>query len=191
MDPWFPESDISHKFDKDDEHGSIEQNAIAKAVALSATIGDGRLSIASDGGLLVPALGDAWNPAKTRRFAGNAADDVERALRLLAMTALLVEPGQRTIGWWETVAIAANGELLGSWSAESVSGVLATNVDPSRVADGGGFWIPALWRCPEYGCRLLAELTPDERAARDDHWRRLAGPVLEWLRTRGDSTGGR
>lgn len=175
---------ISQGFEPKEFGATIEEIAAAKAIAWSRAVDNERPVIASDGGLLIPALGTHWEPTRTRRFAGDAADDLTRARALLKLTAHLTGD-DRQIGWRESISIARDGVLLAQWSAESIRGLLATGVDASMVAAGSGFWLPALWRCPEYGGRLLAALTAEERELRDDHWHRLAEPVRRWLETQG------
>src|SRR3954462_5452127 len=51
----------------------IETVAREKAIAWSRAMGRDRLVVGSDGGLLFPALGDSWQPSRTRRFAGDGA----------------------------------------------------------------------------------------------------------------------
>jgi inosine/xanthosine triphosphate pyrophosphatase family protein len=162
--------------------------AIAKAVAWSRVVGADALVAATDGGLLVPALGEAWDPTRTRRFAGEDATDLERARTLLALASDLTGD-ERRIGWRESLAIACDGKLLAIWSAEGPTGLLATDVDPAAIESGGGFWIPALWRCPELGGCLITDLTAGERSALGDHWARLAEPVREWLSSRSNQGG--
>jgi inosine/xanthosine triphosphate pyrophosphatase family protein len=162
-----------------EEGSSVEEVAGAKAVAWSRIL-PGELVIASDGGLLIPALGDAWDPARTRRFAGAEVTNYERARALLALASRLKGENRR-ISWREAVSIARDGELLGNWSAESEPGLLATDVDPDLVAAGRGFWIEAVWICPEAGGRRLARLNYEERARRVDHWSQLESPLRRFL----------
>ena len=125
--------------------------------------------VASDGGLLIPALGAAWNPLRTRRFAGEDADDRTRAESLLALASRL-DGAERRIGWREAAAVARGGHVLKSFVAESPPGLLAHEMDPAGLAAGDGFWVPALWLCPEFGGKRLTELTASEREGREDHW---------------------
>ena len=163
-----------------EERGSsFEAMASEKAVALSQQLqaaGRPSLTIASDGGLLIPGLGSGWNPLTTRRFAGEAASDLERAELLLRMADSL-DGSQREIGWREAVAIANHGTLAGVWSAQGDPGLLASTVDGALVDLQPGFWIPAIWLVPQYGNRPLASLTAAERVSIDDHWRKLQEPV--------------
>jgi hypothetical protein len=46
-------------------------------------------------------------------------------------------------------------------------------VDAEDLAESAGFWVSAIWLCPEYGLKRLIDLTEDERANRADHWDRL------------------
>jgi len=163
-----------------DERGSsLEAIASEKAVTLSRQLQAANrpsLTIASDGGLLIPRLGAAWNPLITRRFAGEAASDLERAELLLNMAKSL-DGTQREIGWREAVAIANHGRLVEVWSAESEPGLLASRVDGALIERQPGFWIPAIWLVPRFGNRPLASLTAAERQSIDDHWSKLQEPV--------------
>lgn len=70
------------------------------------------LVIASDGGLVIPTLGDNWESRFTHRFAGPAADDNERLRRLLE----LMHPYQgadRAASWIEAVASLTKAQ---SWN---------------------------------------------------------------------------
>jgi inosine/xanthosine triphosphate pyrophosphatase family protein len=164
---------------------SIEEIAVAKATGWSRALlerGLASLTIATDGGLLIPALGEAWDPRRTRRFAGDRASDLDRSGRLLALAADLTGP-ERRIAWVEAVAIADRGTLVGVWSASGRPGRLASTLRPDLLEQHPGFWVPALWEVPERDGRRLAELTDDERERLGDHWAALREPVREGLRT--------
>jgi inosine/xanthosine triphosphate pyrophosphatase family protein len=162
-----------------EEGKNVEEIATAKAVAWSRAL-PGEMVIASDGGLSIPALGDSWDPIRTRRIAAEDATDLERAESLLARTAHL-RGDDRRISWREGVAIARDGELQGLWSAESEPGILAVEADPDLIAGGRGFWIDTLWICPKSHGQRLAELTLEERKRRADHWSRLESQVRRFL----------
>ncbi|MDP9369091.1 MAG: hypothetical protein M3Q03_12560 [Chloroflexota bacterium] len=177
--------DISLEYQEDgDETGeTIEAIAAEKASAWSLRLrkpGSEPVVVASDGGLLVPALANRWDPTRTRRFAGAGAGAPARADALIALADHL-EGDQRRVGWREAVAFAKGGEVLACFAAESVPGLLARNYS-SWLLDADGFWVPALWICPEFDGRRLAELTPEEQATREDHWRRLRREVLQAFR---------
>src|SRR5262245_20623309 len=94
----------------DPENGdTFAANAVAKAVSWSRRLDRGETVVATDGGLLIPALGDRWDPVRTRRFAGET--DVERAEALLALAADLAGDDRRIV-WEEAMALARDGVLL-------------------------------------------------------------------------------
>jgi inosine/xanthosine triphosphate pyrophosphatase family protein len=165
--------------------GTFAAIAAAKALAWSRALREREpdaLVAASDGGVLIPALGERWNLLHTRRFAGIDADDRSRADALLALADDLHD-AERRIAWRESLAIARNGALLATFAAESPPGILARDYDPALIESGRGFWIPALWACPECGGKRLAELTAGERAGREDHWTVLGRAVRAFLET--------
>lgn len=171
----------------DDSEDGPTMRAIAGAKACRWAVRfPGEMVVATDGGLLIPALGAAWVPARTRRFAGEWASNAERVAALLALTRDL-RAQDRRVGWREALAVARNGSLLATWEAEATPGLLAANVAPAFVP-GDNFWLPALWCCPEFGGRRLADLSPAEQAARDDHWARLGTDLRHFLAPQGDGS---
>lgn len=154
---------------------SLEANARAKARSWSRAYGVAAL--ATDGGLVVPALGSAWNPVRTRRAAGARATDVERARHLLALAGHL-RGDQRQAVRREVAALARpDGTLVGTWSASSQPRRLAERYDPRGLPDG--FWIPGVLL---YGDgRRYGDLTPAEREEADDHWLALRDRVRDGL----------
>lgn len=160
---------------------TFEANAATKALALSREPGIDTLVVASDGGMLVPALGTNWNPLTTRRFAGPQATDLDR-IRQLLQRAQHLQDDERTISWCEAVALAHRGTLIGVWSAESEPGMLATTFNAALLDLNPGFWMPVIWLVPRFGYRPLAVLTDTERARIEDHWYRLQAPVRRALR---------
>ena len=85
------------------------------------------------------------------------------------------------IGWQEAVAVARGGDLLATFVAESPTGLLARDYDPSSLESGDGFWLPALWICPDVGGKRLIDLTAEERQARQDRWTRLGRELRAWF----------
>lgn len=168
-----------------EEGRSVEDIAAAKAVWWSRQL-PSDLVIASDGGLEIPGLGDTWDPTRTRRFAGKDASDLDRARALLARAAHL-QGSDRRIAWRESVAVARDGEVIGQWSAESRPGLLADDVDPASVESGRGFWVEAIWTCPDLSRRRLASLTHEERVRCGDHWSQLESPLRQFLATIGEN----
>jgi inosine/xanthosine triphosphate pyrophosphatase family protein len=131
------------------------------------------LAVASDGGLMLPALGRRWESRYTHRFAGPEADDVERLQRLLELMRPFHGP-EREASWVEAVAVADRGRVLVSWELTGATGVVA-----EAASDGPqvpGFWAFSAWYFPQAG-KAYNQLSPEEREDLEDHWiklRRLA-----------------
>jgi inosine/xanthosine triphosphate pyrophosphatase family protein len=137
------------------------------------------LAIASDGGLVIPALGSRWESRHTHRFAGPAADDAERLARLLE----LMRPFQgqeREASWREAVAIAHRGRILVSWELRGATGLIADR--PDDYYKTPGFWAFSVWYFPRFG-KTYPQLTPEERESLDDHWTRLRQLVQRYFRS--------
>ena len=152
------------------------ENAEAKSVLWSDAF-EG-LAIASDGGLVIPALGGSWDSLRTARFAGHDATDAMRAKKLLEMMAHL-EGEKRAAFWVESVALADQGDVLMTWEAHSSKGYIVKQVDPAKVLHG--FWGFSLWQMPEFN-KVYAELSPSELGKADDHWNHMRERVQEYFR---------
>ena len=189
-------SDISPEFEEGsgtsgDERGDgptasdpLERIARAKAAAWSRAMprsaaGAMPLVVATDGGLLIPGLGPAWDPVRTRRFTGERTSRRERVGKLLSLAGQL-HGDDRRIGWREALAVAHDGEVRQSWVAESPPGLLASTV-PTTMDGNDSFWVPLIWCCPEFGGKRLAALSSEERQAREDHWTVLGRQLREWM----------
>ena len=169
-----PEPEPVTRFQPELLAGIAQSKAISVSVALN-----GALTIASDGGLLVPGLGDRWQPARTRRFVGANATNRDRAVALLAISAGL-SGNQRRLGWREVVAIAGAGRLVATFTAEATPGWLGQTPPADWDDEGQGFWVPRLWLAD------TSESVPIPGAG-TDHWDRLAllvGPFLDGLAVR-------
>jgi inosine/xanthosine triphosphate pyrophosphatase family protein len=152
-------------------------NAVRKAVAWSAR--QGGVALASDGGLVVPALEGEWSSLTTRRATGTGLEtDEERAGRLLRHMARLAD-AERAAHWVEAVAIARDGRLVGAWQAQGLAGVIAQTYAPQPGA-ADGFWVSGLWADATTGQRLW-ELDEAARERLADPWLTLALPARDLL----------
>jgi inosine/xanthosine triphosphate pyrophosphatase family protein len=150
-------------------------NAIAKAVGWTRTLGG--VAIASDGGLVIPALGAGWESTLTKRQTGVDASDEERARRLLRRMSELVA-SRREAFWTEAIAIAREGALVGAWEADGTAGRigLAYEPDPNGPA---GFWADGLWE--DLRGRKRWQLSEADRQGILDPWATLTSPVRDVL----------
>lgn len=153
--------------------------AVARQKARAWSHAFGGLALASDGGLVVPALGSGWDSLRTARFAGPDASDRQRVEALLDMMRPL-RGEERRACWVEALSLADKGAVVRSWRRRSRPGVIARTFRDEDLVPG--FWAFSVWEFPTLGKRY-ADLTPDELALVDDHWTRLRPAVrrfLEW-----------
>ncbi len=163
-----------------DEEGETHQ-AIACQKANAWSQAASMLVIASDGGLVIPALGANWESRFTHRFAGAAANDRDRLRSLLQ----LMQPYQgeeREASWIEAVAIADQGQILSSWELTGATGLIAdvSSKGPGEDPVVEGFWVFSVWRFPEFG-KYYNQLTEAERQSLDDHWTQLRVRVQSYF----------
>ena len=152
--------------------------AIAQTKATYWSQATSTLAIASDGGLLLPALGSNWESRYTHRFAGPEASNDQRLESLLG----LMQPfrgDEREASWVEAVAVADQGRPLASWQVKGASGVIADSV--SSVRQDSGFWAFSVWHFPQYG-KTYNQLSLDERERLGDHWVQLRKLVQTFFR---------
>ena len=150
-------------------------NAIAKAVGWTRALGG--VGIASDGGLVIPALGQGWESTLTKRQTGEHVSDEERARRLLGRMRDLSK-SRREAFWTEAVAVARDGALVGAWEADGTPGRIGVAYEPN---EGGpeGFWADGLWET--LAGRKRWQLSEAEREAILDPWSTLGGLVRDLL----------
>ena len=143
--------------------------AATKALQVARAV-PGRVVVATDGGLLVPALAD-WAPTLTRRFAGETTN-AGRARALLARSAAL-RPDERRIIWMEAVCLARDNRVLMTAVATSLPGLLAADIGNGEDSgEGDGFWVPMVWRSDPNGA------VP---SLGTEHWARLGSIVCAYF----------
>jgi XTP/dITP diphosphohydrolase len=162
-----------------DEEGETHE-AIARLKAQEWSKSAAMLVIASDGGLVIPALGGNWESRFTHRFAGLNASDADRTNQLLEIMRPYQGQG-REASWIEAVAIADRGQVLASWELKGSTGVIQEELgDGPQVP---GFWVFSLWYFPQFG-KTYNQLSPQEKEHLDDHWTRLKELVQAFFKTR-------
>ena len=142
--------------------------AIAREKAVQWSEAGSMLAIASDGGLVIPALGLAWESRHTHRFAGPTVNDAQRVDRLLKIMAPYTG-AERGASWSEAVAIAHKGRILASWEILGANGEIAQTLPAGPVPE---FWAFTLWTFPHQK-KTYNELAPEELESLNDHWSRL------------------
>ncbi|MBI4233928.1 MAG: hypothetical protein HY686_05745 [Chloroflexi bacterium] len=137
------------------------------------------LALASDGGLVIPALGAQWDSLHTGRFAGEGASDrarVEALLRLMAP----YRGDERRAYWMESVVVAERGQVLAAWEVQSGDGLIAETLDPDHPIVPN-FWAATVWCFPKLN-KTYAELTESELRQVGDHWTKLREKVQRFFR---------
>ena len=173
-------SQIGLEIDPEEEGETHLEVARDKAIQWSRA--GSTLAIASDGGLVLPALGERWESLYTHRFAGEPADGQTRIQRLLE----LMRPYQgadRQASWLEALAVAHRGRVLASWELRGATGVIAQDAPetlPESSIDSPGFWVFSVWEFPQFGKRYN-QLSAAQLEALDDHWLNLRGLVQRYF----------
>lgn len=153
-------------------------NAAQKARAWSAAAA-GMLTLASDGGLDIPALGERWNALRTRRNAGPGATNADRIRHLLdLMRGLRGE--ERRATWHEGLALARDGEVLRCWSDSADGGVIVEELPPGSL--DSAFWTESVRYYPAAG-KLYRDLGVDDLERLNLVWPRLREEVRAYLLT--------
>jgi len=162
--------------DIEETGNSFEENAIIKAVAISKRYHCH--AIASDGGVLIPALGKDWNGVLTKRFIGR--EDVTDFDRIEALLEIMKgkEGEDRTIIWNEAIAIAKDGRLIFSAEVEGDRGMLQKTYNPEQYQ-------PGIWQCtltcyPQFGGKNFFELSEEERRYGEISWYHLK-EMVDWF----------
>jgi inosine/xanthosine triphosphate pyrophosphatase family protein len=150
---------------------SFRLNAELKAGYWSARCGG--LAAASDGGLVIPALGPRWSALRTARAAGPYASDLDRARHLLALAADL-RGDERTVYWIEALALADGGRVKKCWEAHGTKAVLLERFESGQLRPG--FWAASLCYLPDRGITLAA-LDDQALVESDPTWSGLRAQV--------------
>ena len=158
-----------------EEEGNTHED-IARDKATQWSRAASMLVIASDGGLVVPALGPRWESRYTHRFAGPAANNGERLARLLEL--MRPHHGEdRRASWVEALAVADSGRVLASWELHGGVGYLDEQPPAGPLPE---FWVFSVWRFPQFSA-TYSQLTDAQRESIYDHWGRLRRLVRRFL----------
>lgn len=122
------------------------------------------LVISTDGGAVIPALPE-WKPTQTKRFANT---DKERIEKLLGM---MKNKKNRTVEWYEAIALANNGKLVFSDQAKAMDGQIDEAFNPKFYREG--IWLCSITLFPQFNNKNFFELTDKEVEATEDSWKKL------------------
>ena len=145
---------------------------IAENKAIYYSLQTKSLAISSDAGAVIPSV-PTWDPLHTKRFADT---DEQRIDKLLA---LMEGHTDRTIRWFEAMAIAKDGKIQFSALVEARRGKIATNFDQSRYQDG--MWMSSITEFPQFANKNFFELSPEERAKTENSWAKLKAKFAKFM----------
>ncbi|HSW66932.1 MAG TPA: non-canonical purine NTP pyrophosphatase [Bacillota bacterium] len=175
--PWTTLADVFGKQVPDvQETGStFIENAQIKARELSKQYHG--YVVATDGGMAIPGLGDAWNGLYTRRFAGEGATDDDRVYKILDLAKDLPDD-RRKMQWQEAYAIARDGKIVDSATCDGPWGTLTREYDPHKYKPG--IWLCSLWYVDSFGKHFF-DLTPEEREQHATSWNEIEACVSRYF----------
>lgn len=173
---FFSPTEIDKKIDVVEDGKNFKENAEKKALTWSTLTGE--MTIASDGGVDIPVLGENWNQMLTHRFAGQEATDQDRVKALLEIMKQYKDEDRR-VYWSEAVALAKQSHLIKSWQASGEKGYLADDYDPAKIKEG--WWTASLWYHPEFK-KVHIDLTDEEREQETGCWRKLTDELQNFFR---------
>ena len=168
--------------DADAQPGDDEPDATHEGIAVHKAVAWSRLHplvvLASDGGIVIPARGNAWESRLTRRQTGEGeVPDETRARRLLGMMKA-IEGERRAAHRVEAVAVARDGALLGAWEAQGFH--CRVGLDSQAPPAGtNGAWLESVL-VAEDG-RRWGQLGDEEMHNAGEPWQQLALPVRDLL----------
>ncbi len=157
-----------------EEHGKnfleIAQN---KAIAYSRMYDC--MAISTDGGAVIPSLNEGeWEPIKTKRF---GTTDEQRIAKLLD---IMHTKDDRTVQWFEALAVADKGELLFSTEERAMDGVIDKTFNPKYYQEG--IWLCSITSFPQFGGRNYFELSDTEREQTEDSWSKLKSDFEQFMK---------
>ena len=104
-------------------------------------------AISTDGGAVIPALGDKWDPLKTKRFGATDKERIDKVLEIMK------DKKDRAVEWYECIAVANNGKIVFSTEARAMDGVIDKEFNPKYYKEG--IWLCSITSFPQFGVTVL------------------------------------
>lgn len=170
---------LPYKVEVEEVGATFEENARIKAAAVAKRFH--KWAVATDGGALIPALGNRWNGLLTRRFVGRKkVSDWDRINELLKLMQG-IKGARRKVVWLEAVAIAnSDGKIVFSTEVEGDTGLIQENYKKDQYREG--IWLCTLTSYPQFGGKNFFELNEDETKEGEISWWRLKEKVEEFFK---------
>lgn len=129
----------------EEDEKSLKDNAAKKAIEISQKTN--LLTLASDAGVDIPALGEKWNFLKSQRMVGQEKSDLEKVKTLLKIMEGL-QGEDRRIENYLALALAKNGKLL--WVDEDITerGYVTEDLVDENIPENR--WLGHIWYYHEF-----------------------------------------
>jgi inosine/xanthosine triphosphate pyrophosphatase family protein len=167
---------------KVDENASdLLENAEKKALAYSRR-NPSKVIMATDGGVIIPFLGDNWNHVLTKRLSGidNQEEFTERQRAETLLDLMKEAKGdKRRIYWQEAVVLALKGEVIFEFCERGASGILSDHI-PNDF-DETGYWLSYLWFDPQIEKHYMA-MNEEEKLISSPLKRKLQQRLIEFFK---------
>lgn len=171
---------LTTKLDVEEDRSTFEGNAQIKAEMVSKIYHT--YAVATDGGAVIPALGNKWNALLTKRFIGKQnVTDWDRIEALLTIMQGL-KGDERKVQWREALAITnPSGKVIFSTEVEGDTGLIQESYNKTQYRKG--IWLCTLTSYPQFGNKNFFELTEDETKDGEISWWRIKDLTTKFLRT--------
>lgn len=172
-------SDLDKNIEVEEKGKDFKENAKLKAHEYSKLVDF--LTISSDGGTFIPALGNDWDSLLTHRFAGKEATDLDRVNKILEIMKDY-KGNKRKVYFKEAIVLGKKGRLLFSHQAKSDTRYLTDYYNPEKFIEG--FWIANLLYYPSIQ-KHYVDLSEEERigALPNTHWAKLKREVQNFVKS--------
>ena len=168
---------FERKIEIEENGKNFEENARMKSLATAKEYGC--YAVATDGGVLIPALGNNWNELLTRRFFGK--EDVGDFDRIDALLEIMKgkKGDERKIIWKEAIAVANPEKVIFSSEVEGDIGLLQETYNPKQYKEG--IWLCTITSYPQFGGKNFFELSEKEKEYGEISWWKLRDQTRKFL----------
>lgn len=170
---------LPEKIEIEEDGNTFKENAEIKALYVAKKYNC--FAVATDGGVLIPSLGNKWNELLTRRFVGkHNATDFERIDALLDLMKSK-KGNERKIVWREAIALAYKNRIIFSVEVNGDWGLLQKDYKSKQYKKG--IWVCTLWSYPQFGGKNFFDLNEEEKKYGERSWWILRTKTRKFLKT--------
>ena len=169
--------DQDFEVEVEEDGKSLKENAVKKAIEISKKTK--YLTLASDGGVDIPGLGEKWDFLKNQRTVGQWKSDIEKAKKLLDLMEGLKGEGRKT-EYYLALALAKEGKLI--WADEGIMerGHIVEELPDEDIPEYR--WMGHIWYYREFG-KVFNKLNDKEVKKVREQSKELKGKLQKILLT--------